>query len=208
MLVKLYGIDSNGERTYSPSICIDIKKVRVSGSPDVDYVSTNFVERQNLTMRMDMRRFTRLTNAFSKKLENHACAIALHFMHYNFARVHQTLKTTPAVAVGIENHVWSIEEDVFFFILNGDGSTYLMQCASGDDWTDKLHTPDIEVLKRLITFSSSPQRGIAMPFAQEDEEFSRQCNHVDGMLLDRYRLLSADGTDWVSSALKATSSLG
>jgi hypothetical protein len=82
----------------------------ISGEPDADHVSTSFVERQNLTMRMSMRRFTRLTNAFSKKLENHIAAIALHYMHYNFVRVHQTIKTTPAIASGIADHVWSVTE--------------------------------------------------------------------------------------------------
>lgn len=113
MLVKMYGLGPAGaERTYSPSICTGAKKVTITGAPDENYISTSFVERQNLTMRMSMRRFTRLTNAFSKKMENHSCAIALHFMHYNFARVHQTLKTSPAVAAGVADHVWTVEEIV------------------------------------------------------------------------------------------------
>jgi hypothetical protein len=82
----------------------------VSGNPDPKHVSTSFVERQNLSMRMSIRRFTRLTNAFSKKIENHAAAVALWFMYYNFCRVHQTLRVTPAMESGISNHVWSIEE--------------------------------------------------------------------------------------------------
>jgi hypothetical protein len=82
----------------------------VSGRPDPERVSTSFVERQNLTMRMSMRRFTRLTNAFSKKVENHAAAVALHFIHYNFARVHKTLRVTPAMETGLADHVWSYEE--------------------------------------------------------------------------------------------------
>ena len=82
----------------------------MSGNPDVQHVSTSYVERQNLTMRMSMRRFTRLTNAFSKKLENHAATVALYFMYYNFGRVHQTLRVTPAMEAGIADHVWSIEE--------------------------------------------------------------------------------------------------
>jgi IS1 family transposase len=110
MLVKLYGNNPNGERTYSPSTCMGAKKVTIKGAPDERHVSTSYVERSNLTMRMNMRRFTRLTNAFSKKLENHACAISLHFMYYNFGRVHQTLKTTPAVQAGITDHVWSLED--------------------------------------------------------------------------------------------------
>jgi hypothetical protein len=82
----------------------------VSGEPDPAHVSTSFMERQNLTMRMSMRRFTRLTNGFSKKVENHAAAVALHFIHYNFARIHKTLRITPAMAAGISNHIWSYEE--------------------------------------------------------------------------------------------------
>lgn len=82
----------------------------ITGDPNPKYISTSYVERQNLTMRMSMRRFTRLTNGFSKKLENHAAAVALHYMHYNFARVHKTLRVTPAMEAGLSNHVWSIEE--------------------------------------------------------------------------------------------------
>jgi hypothetical protein len=84
----------------------------ISGKPDHRHVSTSLVERQNLTMRMQMRRFTRLTNAFSKKIENHEAAIAQHYMYYNFARVHQTLRVTPAMEAGISDHVWSLEEIV------------------------------------------------------------------------------------------------
>jgi IS1 transposase. len=82
------------------------------GNPDPDHISTSYVERQNLTMRMSMRRFTRLTNAFSKKVENHAAAVAPHFMHYNFVRIHQTLRVTPAMAAGVTDHVWEIGEIV------------------------------------------------------------------------------------------------
>ena len=84
----------------------------VTGAPDQKHISTSYVERQNLTMRMSMRRFTRLTNAFSKKLENHAATVALYFMYYNFARVHQTLRVTPAMEAGVSDHVWSVEEIV------------------------------------------------------------------------------------------------
>jgi hypothetical protein len=90
--------------------CIGWDMKTVSGNPDPKHVSTSFVERQNLTMRMSMRRFTRLTNAFSKKAENHAAAVALHFIHYNFARIHKTLRITPAMASGIADHVWTYEE--------------------------------------------------------------------------------------------------
>jgi IS1 family transposase len=112
MLVKLYGPDPEGEKRYSPATCIGTETSVISGDPDPWHVSTSYAERQNLTMRMSMRRFTRLTNAFSKKVENLMCAAALHFMWYNFGRVHKTLKTTPAVAAGIADHVWTIEEIV------------------------------------------------------------------------------------------------
>jgi IS1 family transposase len=110
MLVKVYGNDPEAEKRYSPAICTACKKEAIIGEPDPEHISTSYIERQNLTMRMGIRRFTRLTNAFSKKIENHAAAVSLHMMYYNFARVHQTLKTTPAVAAGVADHVWSIEE--------------------------------------------------------------------------------------------------
>ena len=90
--------------------CIGCDMKTVTGDPDPKHVSTSYVERQNLTMRMSNRRFTRLTNAFSKKLENHGHIVALHFMHYNFARVHKSLRITPAMAAGVTDHVWSLEE--------------------------------------------------------------------------------------------------
>ena len=109
-LQKNYGASNEPERRYSPAQCIGCDMKVVSGRPDPEHVSTSFVERQNLTMRMSMRRFTRLTNAFSKKVENHAAAVALHFIHYNFARIHKTLRITPAMAAGLSEHVWSYEE--------------------------------------------------------------------------------------------------
>jgi IS1 family transposase len=109
-MIKHFGVPADAERRYSPAVCTGVEKRTVHGDPNMGHVSTSYVERQNLTMRMGMRRFTRLTNAFSKKIENHAAAISLHFMHYNFCRVHKTLKTTPAVAAGITDHVWGIEE--------------------------------------------------------------------------------------------------
>lgn len=110
-LQKIYGVPSEDEaRRYSPAKCIGCEMKQVLGNPDPRHVSTSYVERQNLTMRMSMRRFTRLTNAFSKKIENHAAAVALHFIHYNFARIHKTLRITPAMAAGISEHVWSYEE--------------------------------------------------------------------------------------------------
>jgi IS1 family transposase len=110
MLVKLYGNDPSDETRYSPAECIGCREQAITGRPDPKHISTSYVERQNLTMRMSMRRFTRLTNAFSKKVENHAWMLALHYMHYNFCRVHKTLRTTPAMESGITDHVWTIEQ--------------------------------------------------------------------------------------------------
>ncbi len=116
MLVKLYGQEPESEKRYSPAQCIGANPHVVQGNPDPALVSTSFVERQNLTMRMSMRRFTRLTNAFSKKIENLEYAVALHFMHYNFARPHKTLANpyprTPAMAIGISNYIWTVDEIV------------------------------------------------------------------------------------------------
>jgi IS1 family transposase len=116
MLVKLYGSEPEGGRRYSPAKCLSATKHVVQGKPDYEAISTSYVERQNLTMRMSMRRFTRLTNAFSKKLENHEYALALYFMHYNFVRPHKTLTNpypkTPAMAARLTNHIWTIEEIV------------------------------------------------------------------------------------------------
>lgn len=109
-LQKIYGASIENETRYSPARCIGCDMKVVSGNPDPKHVSTSFVERQNLSMRMSIRRFTRLTNAFSKKVENHAAAVALWFMYYNFCRIHQTLRVTPAMEAGISNHAWSIEE--------------------------------------------------------------------------------------------------
>jgi IS1 family transposase len=109
MLIKLYGNDSFDTK-YSPGECIGTQTAVLQGNPDRKHISTSFVERQNLTMRMSMRRFTRLTNAHSKKLENHEAAIALHYMHYNFCRIHSTLRVTPAMEAGLSSHVWSLEE--------------------------------------------------------------------------------------------------
>lgn len=113
MLQKIYGVaPEGGEVRYSPAQCMGAKRAVISGMPDFKHISTSFTERQNLTMRMSMRRFTRLTNAFSKKVENHEAAVALHFMYYNFGRIHQTLRVTPAMESGITDHVWSLEEIV------------------------------------------------------------------------------------------------
>lgn len=112
-LVKIYGNDPEAEKRYSPATCIGTKCEIVQGDPNPKHISTSYVERQNLTMRMSMRRFTRLTNAFSKKVENHTAAVALYFMFYNFGRVHQTLRVTPAMEAGVADHVWTIEEIVW-----------------------------------------------------------------------------------------------
>jgi len=109
-LVKIYGAERPGEARYSPAVCTGAKPTPIIGQPEKKHISTSYVERQNLTMRMGMRRFTRLTNAFSKKIENHFYAVALHFMYYNFCRIHQTLRVTPAMQAGLSDHVWEIEE--------------------------------------------------------------------------------------------------
>jgi IS1 family transposase len=111
MLVKIYGASNDSpESRYSPATCIGCRTGVLSGDPNPDHISTSFVERQNLSMRMGMRRFTRLTNGFSKKLENHGHMVALYFMHYNYCRVHKTLRVTPAMEAGLTDHVWEIEE--------------------------------------------------------------------------------------------------
>jgi IS1 family transposase len=109
-LVKIYGPTITAPGRYSPAECTGIKKTRITGNPDIDHVSTSYVERQNLTMRMHMRRFTRLTNAFSKKAENHEYAVALHMMYYNFVRIHKTLRMSPAMAAGVSDRLWEIAD--------------------------------------------------------------------------------------------------
>ena len=112
MLIKVYGVPKEDERRYSPPECIGTEVVPVAGDPDPAHISTSYVERQNLTMRMGIRRFTRLTNAFSKKIENHAHSVAIHFMHYNFVRIHQTLRCSPAMEAKVTDRLWSIEDMV------------------------------------------------------------------------------------------------
>ena len=115
MLVKLYGAETGGqghERKYSPSECMGARKDTITGSPDPRHISTSYTERANLTMRMSMRRFTRLTNGFSKKLQNHEYMVALYALWYNFVRIHKTLRTSPAMAAGIEKRLWSMEDVV------------------------------------------------------------------------------------------------
>jgi IS1 family transposase len=111
-LVKVYNETSEGQKRYSPAECVGCEKKVIVGYPDPEHVSTSFIERANLTMRMGIRRFTRLTNAFSKKIENHTAAVALHMVHYNFVRIHQTLRVTPAMAAGVTTKPWGIADIV------------------------------------------------------------------------------------------------
>ncbi len=108
--VKFYEAEPIGPGRYSPPKVVRAERTVIAGTPDVAHISTSLVERQNLTMRMSMRRFTRLTNGFSKKVENHRAAVALHFAHYNFVRTHRTLRTTPAMAANVSSRLWSLEE--------------------------------------------------------------------------------------------------
>ncbi len=116
-LIKLYGADRETEARYSPPKCIGVKDWAIQGNPNPRHVSTSYIERQNLTIRMSMRRFTRLTNAFTRKVANLEAALALHYMHYNFGRVHQTLGMTPAQAAGVADHRWSLEEIVALLLV-------------------------------------------------------------------------------------------
>lgn len=112
MLIKLYGAARETEARYSPAECVGCERKEVTGKPDPKHISTSYIERQNLTVRMHNRRFTRLTNAFSKRLEHHIAAVSLHFMYYNFVRIHQTLRVTPAMAAGVTDHLWDMSEVV------------------------------------------------------------------------------------------------
>jgi len=112
MLVKIYGAARETEARYSPAECIGCNRKEISGKPDSKHVSTSYVERQNLTMRMHNRRFTRLTNAFSKRIDHHVAAISLHFMYVNFVRIHQTLRVTPAMAAGVTDRLWDMSDVV------------------------------------------------------------------------------------------------
>ena len=126
MLIKIYGSEVEGQKRYSPPQIIETQRATITGFPDPKHISTSFVERQNLTMRMNMRRFTRLTNGFSKKVENLAHAVALHFMYYNFCRVHQTLRVTPAMEAGVTDHVWTLEEIISLLETNRTKSIKLV----------------------------------------------------------------------------------
>src|SRR5665213_726914 len=111
-LIKIYGQPegADNERRYSPAVCTGTKIHVQAGNPDIEHINTSYVERQNLTMRMSMRRFTRLTNGFSKKIENHVATVAIHAMYYNFVRIHQTLRVTPAMAAGLTSRLWDVED--------------------------------------------------------------------------------------------------
>ena len=110
MLVKQYSEAPTDEKRYSPAQCTGCKRKKMIGNPDRERISTSHVERQNLTMRMQIRRLTRLTNGFSKKWENHWAALCLHFGYYNFSRIHSTIRVTPAMEAGITDHVWDLSE--------------------------------------------------------------------------------------------------
>jgi hypothetical protein len=110
MLIKLYGLDPDKETPHSPARCIGAERIGIKGNPDEAHLSTSYVERQDLTMRMSMGRFTRLTNAFSKKIDNLAYAVSLHLVYYDFGRIHRTLRVTPAMEAGVSDHVWSLAE--------------------------------------------------------------------------------------------------
>lgn len=112
MLIKIYGLDPEKEKRYSPEKCIKAERVPITGKPDYSKISTSYVERQNLTMRMSMRRFTRLTNAFSKKVENLMHSVSIYFMYYNFGRIHSKLRVSPAMEAKVTDHLWSLEEIV------------------------------------------------------------------------------------------------
>ena len=110
MLVKVYGIDPQGEKRYSPAVCLSCESHTITGNPDAAHINTSYVERQNLSVRMTNRRFTRLTNAFSKKIENHIAAVALGCFAYNFIKIHRTLRVTPAMAAGVTGRLWEVED--------------------------------------------------------------------------------------------------
>jgi IS1 family transposase len=110
MLVKVYGIANDGEKRYSPAVCLGCQRHAVTGDPDPKHISTSYVERHNLSVRMTVRRFTRLTNAFSKKFESHVAAVALGYFAYNFIKIHRTLRVTPAMAAGVTTRLWEVED--------------------------------------------------------------------------------------------------
>lgn len=151
MLVKVYGPSPQGERRYSPAVCLGAKKAKRIGNPDPKDVSTSFAERHNLSMRMHMRRFTRLTNAFSKKVENHAAAVSLHAFYYNFVRIHQTLKVTPAMSAGVTDRLWEMGDLVEMMEAweakekrDGKPIFEVLAWKIGGGWYVKASLPDAE----------------------------------------------------------------
>jgi hypothetical protein len=110
MLVKIYGIAEGAEKRYSPAVCLGCESHTVTGSPDPKHINTSYIERHNLSVRMTARRFTRLTNAFSKKIENHIASVALTYFAYNFIKIHRTLRTTPAMAAGVADRLWEVSD--------------------------------------------------------------------------------------------------
>ena len=177
MLVKLYGPTSEGERRYSPPACIGARKSKITGNPDPNHVSTSFAERHNLTMRMHMRRFTRLTNGFSKKIENHEHSVALHSIYYNFVRVHQTLRVSPAMAAGVTDRLWDVTDmvDVLedweaeqsktfpIFSVREDkvGGGYYVRALFGGGKTDRVYGfPDAAKAVEWVAQKSDKGRGL------------------------------------------------
>jgi hypothetical protein len=110
MLVKIYGSDAANDTKYSPAECIGCKEIRIIGAPNPKYISTSYVERQNWSVRTAMRRYTRLSNGFSRKIENHAAAVSLYYFSYNFIKIHRTLRVSPAMAAGVTDHLWSVSD--------------------------------------------------------------------------------------------------
>jgi IS1 family transposase len=110
MLVKVYGIPNDGEKRYSPAVCLGCESHAITGTPDPKHINTSYIERHNLSVRMTARRFTRLTNAFSKKIENHIASVALTYFAYNFIKIHRTLRTTPAMAAGVTDRLWEVSD--------------------------------------------------------------------------------------------------
>jgi hypothetical protein len=157
MLVKIYGAAPEGQRRYSPAICTGARKHRIEGKPDPKHISTSFSERQNLNIRMGNRRMTRLTNAFSKKAENHAHMMAIYFMHYNFVRIHQTLKITPAMAAGVTPKLWEMSDMVCLFLDCRDrqpsGRPSLRRAQGGSTRTARLLCRDIRSGSRNVLIS-------------------------------------------------------
>lgn len=135
-IVKLYGTaPESAKGRYSPAECIGARKDRIEGNPDLKHVSTSYVERQNLTMRMSIRRFTRLTNAFSKKAENHTHAVGLHYMWYNFGRIHKSLRVTPAMAAGVTSKLWSMDDIID--VIDAWDAEQTRQKRASQEWIDE-----------------------------------------------------------------------